>query len=172
MTNWKNFVSEFALGDVLSDVNELVGATRKLETTNLESVAESAYAHYSTYMDNSELPNALLWDIQEYANYATGLSGKNEYSEKYASLLPSGHPDSENPEALAAAAWIAGDASLSPSASSAIIASLAPSDDVVKVVHATARMKALIASGDIPEETSDLIYDRITKITSFPSELL
>jgi hypothetical protein len=172
MTDWKNFISEFAMGDVLEDVNELVGNARKLSLKDLEVVAASAYTEYSTYLDNSELPNALLWDVQEFANYAAGLSGQNEYTAKYVQLLPSGHPDNESPDPIAAAAWIAGDSSLSLSASSAIIASLAPSDDVVKVVHATTRMKSLIASGDISEETADLIYDRISKITTVPSELL
>lgn len=172
MSEWKNFVSEFAIENILSDVNELVGESRQLKVETLEAVAASAFAHYNTYLDKSELPNAILWDLQEFANHASGLGDSNEYTERYTEMLPAGHPDSKTLDPVAAAAWIAGDVELTPSASSVIVASLTPTDDVLKLVHATTRLKVLLASGEVSEETKELIYSRISEITEIHPELL
>lgn len=173
MSEWRNFVSEYAISDVLSDVNDMVGEARQLSRRDLEAVAASAYTHYSSYLDKSEIPNAILWDVNEFANYASGITLEaNEYSSRYVSMLPAGHPDSANLEPIAAAAWIAADLDLSPAASAAITASLTPSDDYVKVVHATTRLRALTAAGEIPASTLSLIHGRIAKITGIPADLL
>ena len=123
-------------------------------------------------MDKAELPNAILWDLQEYANYACGLGDANEYTQRYTSMLPSGHPDNPTLDPVAAAAWIAGSPELSPSAGSVIVASLTPTDDTLKLVHATTRLKALLASGEVADETKELIYSRIANITGITPELL
>lgn len=173
MSEWRNFISEYAISDVLSDVNELVGEGRQLSRGDLEAVAASAYSHYSTYLDKAELPNAIIWDLNEFADYASGITLEaNEYSSRYVSLLPVGHPDSSSLDPIAAAAWIAADSELSPAASAAITASLTPSDDYVKVVHATTRLRALTAAGEIPASTLSLIHGRIAKITGIPADLL
>jgi hypothetical protein len=172
MSEWKNFVSSYAIENILSDVNELVGEGRHIAPENLESVAASAYEYYSTYMDNSEIPNAILWDMQEYANYASGLGDRNEFTERYTSLLPSGHPDSESLDPVAAAAWISGSPELSPAAGAVIVASLTPTEDLLKLVHATTRLKALMASGEVADNTKELIYSRIAQITEISPELL
>ena len=172
MSEWKTFVSEFAIENILSDVNELVGEPRQLKSESLEAVAASAYEHYSTYLDKSEIPNAILWDLQEYANHASGLGEKNEYTERYLSLLPAEHPDSPELDPVAAAAWISGAPEISPSAGSVIVASLTPTDDTLKLVHATTRLKALLASGEVSKETKELIYSRISQITEISPELL
>ncbi len=173
MSEWRNFISEYAISDLLSDVNDLVGEERQLARRDLESVAASAYSHYNTYLDKAELPNAILWDLNEYANYASGITMEpSEDALRYSSFLPSGHPDSVNIDPTVAAAWIASDPDLSPAASAAIVASLTPSDDYVKVVHATTRLKALTAAGEIPDSTKALIHGRIAKITGIPADLL
>jgi hypothetical protein len=159
--DWAKYMLYEELEELVSYFNSEVGPSRATELTVAEQVADRAAKKYATLATN-EIANAIRWDLFGFLEYSSlGLTASAEFSEEYADLLPAGHPYNENPAIQDYASWISGAPGLDESSRDAIYASIAPSDDDIKTLHASTRVKTLIASGNLPEETVVQIREAI-----------
>jgi hypothetical protein len=159
--DWADYMLYEDLEELVSYFNSEVGPSRATELTVAEQVADRAAKKYATLATN-EIANAIRWDLFGFLEYSSlGLTASAEFSDEYADLLPAGHPYNENPAVQDYASWISGAPGLDESSRDAIYASIAPSDDDVKTLHASTRVKTLIASGNLPEETVVQIKEAI-----------
>lgn len=159
--DWANYMLYDELEELADHFNGEVGPSRTTELSVIEQVADRAAKKYAN-LESSEIRNAIRWDLFGFLEYSTlGLTASAEFSNEYADLLPAGHPYNENPAVQDYASWISGAPGLDESSRDAIYASIAPSDDDVKTLHASTRVKTLIASGKLPEQTVVQIKEAI-----------
>jgi hypothetical protein len=161
-TAWSEYVSREDLEELVSYFNSNVGPTRYAEFSSVDEVASRAAKKYLSLEDREEITNAIRWDVYGYLEYATnGLTASGEFYSEYLDLLPKGHPSSENPAVEDYASWISGAPGIDESSRDAIYASIVPSDDEVQTLHASTRVKTLVASGELPKETVTQIKEAI-----------
>ncbi len=147
---------------VLDSVNSEFGVSRHVSKEDAYAVARKAYEKYESLSDD-ELYNAILWEVQSFAEYAT--SGESEDLEdmaEYSSLLPEGHPATE-PSITASATWLAGASDLDNSSRDAVLTAFSESEDYVRAMHATTRLRAIISSGDLSAKTLNQLKHLVTR---------
>ncbi len=171
MSSWSDYITEDDLQSFVDSTNNEVGPGRYVTIDQLKAVVASALERYD-YLPESEKANALLWDASQFAKYSAGLEDQDEDTSRYVSLLASGHPDALEPDTLAAAAWIADAPELDPSQRAVIATALSPNSDYLRLVHATSRMKAIIASGRVSEKTAQNIESYTARLLNIPTALL
>jgi hypothetical protein len=159
--DWANYMLYEELEELATHFNSEVGPSRATELSVIEQVADRAAKKYASLASN-EIRNAIRWDLFGFLEYSSlGFTASAEFSPEYDDLLPAGHPYNENPAVQDYASWISGAPGLDESSRDAIYASIAPSTDDVKTLHASSRVKTLIASGQLPEETVTQIREAI-----------
>lgn len=159
MANWDEFISPEELADTISYYNLKVGESRRISANEAIQVAQQACNYYS-YLDAEERKNAIRYDVQSFAEYATtafNVEDELEFSPRYTHLLASGHPFAENPDKESLAEWIAGAPEVSERAKDAIIASLSPNVDDVTLLHANTRLILMAREGQLSDETMYLL---------------
>jgi hypothetical protein len=149
-----NCVPSAATIDMLvDDFNSQFGSARHITKEAAYSVARSALERYSDLSDE-EIYSAIVWELHVFAEYATSGSVEDvsdDFSE-YAELTAEGHPDRES-SIVAAAAWISGAPELSESSRDAIANAFNDELDQVESLHAATRVRALISSGALSDNT-------------------
>jgi hypothetical protein len=159
---WANYLLSEELEELADHFNSDVGPSRFADFSVVEQVANRAAKKYS-YLKKEEIRNAIKWDVYGFLEYSSlGLTASAEFdSEEYSDLLNEGHPYNENPPIESYAKWISGAPGLDESSREAIYASIIPTDDQVATLHASTRVKALLASGQLPKETVTQIKEAI-----------
>lgn len=171
MSNWSDYINEDSLQVFVESTNQEVGEGRHVTLDQLKSVVASALEYYD-YLPEADKANALLWDASQFAQYSAGLAEQSEDTSRYTSLLASGHPDSTAPDAIAAAAWVAGAPELAPSQRAVVETALSPNSDYLRLIHANSRMKAILASGEVSAKTRKNIDTLTAKISGIPAAFL
>lgn len=144
---------------VLSTYNSKVGSTRHVQLEDAITAAARAKSFYVDSCDSEELSNAVLWEVHNFLEYATlGISDDSEVVAEYSDLLSEGHPYF----ALTASAsskfeWLSGDLDLEESSKDALKVVLSDSPNVIEYLHASTRVKSLIATGAISALTASVL---------------
>ena len=110
-----------------------------------------------------ELYDAVMWDVQSFVEYAT--TGETEYADEmseYAGLLPEGHPSTES-SVTASATWLAGASDFDNSSRDAVLTAFSETDDYVRAMHATTRLRAIISSGNLSPKTLYHLKDLVSR---------
>jgi hypothetical protein len=150
---WAQYLLREELEDLVSYFNSEVGPSRATEMSVVEEVANRAVDKYK-YLEAVEIDNAIRWDVYGFLEYsALGFTSSAEFSTDYADLLPSGHPYNSEAAIEDYASWVSGASGLDESSRDAVYASIVPSEDHVTSLHASTRVKSLVASGKLPEQT-------------------
>lgn len=159
MANWDEFISPEELADTFSYYNSKVGESRQISAETAVQVAQQACNYYS-YLEGEERGDAIRYDVQSFAEYATTAFNFNdelEFSPRYTYLLASGHPYSESQDKESLADWIAGAPELTDKARQAIVASLSPGIDDVTLLHANTRLILMARQGQLSDQTMYLL---------------
>lgn len=159
MANWDEFISPEELADTFSYYNSKVGESRQISAEVAVQVAQQACNYYS-YLESEERGDAIRYDVQSFAEYATtafNFDDELEFSPRYSHLLASGHPYSENQDREALAEWVAGAPELTEKAREAVVASLAPDVDDVTLLHANTRLILMAREGQLSDQTMYLL---------------
>lgn len=147
------------LEEVLSTYNSTVGPTRHVSLDAAATVASRALGLYADSCQDTELSNAVLWETHTFLEYATlGTSEELDALSEYEDLLVEGHPHF----GLTASAgsrfeWLSGSPEIDGSTGDALRVVLSEDANPVEYLHASTRIKALIASGSITTQTAQLI---------------
>lgn len=154
--------SSAAIDYAVESIASEFGVTRHLEKEDAYAIARKAYEKYESLSDD-ELYQAILWELQTFTDYAT--SGESEYADElsdYAQYLPPGHPATES-SIIASAAWVAGAPDLDNSSRDAVLTAFSETDDYVRAMHATTRLRAIISSGSLTPRTLHHLKDIVTR---------
>lgn len=154
--------SSAAIDYVVNSINSDFGSSRHVSKEDAYSVARRAVDKYA-YLSDEELYDAVLWELQTFVEYAT--SGESEDADdmaEYSSLLPEGHPSTEA-SIVASAAWLAGAPDFDNSSRDAVVTAFSESDDYVRSMHATTRLRAILSSGSLTERTLTQLKGLITR---------
>lgn len=147
---------------VVDSVNSDFGVSRHVSKEDAYAVARAAVDKYE-YLSDEELYDAVLWEVQSFAEYAT--TGETEDLEDlavYASLLPEGHPATE-PSIVASATWLAGASDFDNSSRDAVLTAFSETEDYVLTMHATTRLRAVISSGNLSSTTLYQLKDLVSR---------
>lgn len=159
--DWANFLLYEDLEEMALEFNTQVGLSRAVDVSTLEQVANRAVEKYS-YLETREVPNAVRWDVLGFLEYSTlGLTASAEFDSQYSDLLAAGHPYNSESSVEEYADWVAGAPGIDETSREAVVASIVPSTDFTKVLHASTRVKALIAGGQLPESTVAQIREAV-----------
>lgn len=156
MANWYDLIQPTELADTVSYYNDKVGETRHVSSEATLSVARQAYDYYS-YLDADERADAIRYDVQSFAEYATlglNVSEDLEFADRYEPLLAAGHPRKGFKNLDAAATWISGAPELNSAARRAIVAALSPTSSEVEVLHANTRLMLMSKDGQLSDITA------------------
>lgn len=156
MANWYDLIQPTELADTVSYYNDKVGETRHVSSEATLSVARQAYDYYS-YLDADERADAIRYDVQSFAEYATlglNVSEDLEFADRYEPLLAAGHPRKGFKNLDASATWISGAPELNSAARRAIVAALSPTSSEVEVLHANTRLMLMSKDGQLSDITA------------------
>lgn len=158
-----NCVPTSAAIDYLVDtINSDFGVSRHVTKEASYSVAQKALDKYE-YLEDEEVYQAILWELQNFAEYATSGESENvEELSEYSSLLPEGHPSTE-PSIVASATWLAGASDLDNSSRDAVLTAFSETEDYVRAMHATTRLRAIISSGTLSSQTLHLLKNIVAR---------
>jgi hypothetical protein len=164
----QNVVHSDEVEEILSSYNSSVGEGRIVALSAAATVAARSYDAYSSSCSGEELRNAVLWETHSFLEFATlGNSEDLEIMKDHYDLLPPGHPQlGLTASAQERASWVSGAPELEDSSRDAITALLYSAADSVDQLHASSRVRALIASGSISSSTAEFLYDTLETITS------
>jgi hypothetical protein len=168
MANWHDFVQPTELADTVSYYNDKVGESRHVSSEATLAVAKQACDYYS-YLDADERADAIRYDIQSFAEYATlgvNVSEGLEFAPRYSSLLAAGHPDRGFKDLDAAASWISGAPELNSAARRAIVAALSPASSEVEVLHANTRLMLMSKEGNLSDSTAAYLEKALSSTQS------
>lgn len=147
------------LGEILETYNCRVGRSRRVSMETLTDVATRATDAYAGESSGIELANAVLWELHCFLEYATG--GETDELDilgEYSDLLAAGHPFFGITAAVEARVdWLAGAPELTEAHADALKVVLSANPDPVEYIHASSRITALLASGQLSRTTVDLI---------------
>jgi hypothetical protein len=148
--------SSAAIDFLINEFNSKFGASRHITKESAYAVARKACDKYS-YLDDSALYSAVLWELHVFSEYATsGTTDVEQEFSVYAEYLPEGHPTVESSLA-ASAAWVAGAAELDNSGREALLTAFSEDVDYVKSLHASTRVRAMVSSGSLTNATLQYI---------------
>jgi hypothetical protein len=156
MANWHDFIQPTELADTVSYFNDKVGETRHVSSEATLAIAKQACDYYS-YLDAEERADAIRYDVQSFAEYATlGVNATDglEFADRYAPLLAAGHPSKGFKDLDAAASWISGAPELNAAAKRAIVAALSPTSSEVEILHANTRLMLMSKDGQLSDLTA------------------
>lgn len=139
---------------IVSGINENYGESRHISGDLAYKVASMAAEKYSDLYgtDHTSAVVRELIDFTEYATSGIVSSASGISCSCYSDLLPEGHPDNENSSIVASALWLSGAPELEEGSREAVYASLTALDEI-ESLHSSYRVKALIASGSLSEQT-------------------
>ncbi len=164
MNTWDQFISPDELADTISYYNSKVGESRHITAATAVEVAQQACNYYS-YLEDDERADAIRYDVQSFAEYATtafNVTDELEFNSRYTALLSSGHPYSESQDRENLAEWLAGAPEVSEKARDAIVASLSPDVDEVTLLHANTRLILMAKRGQLSDQTMFLLEKALT----------
>lgn len=154
--------SSAAIDHAIESVNSEFGVSRHVSKEDAYAVARAAVDKYE-YLSDEELYDAVLWEVQTFAEYATtGESEDLEELSAYAELLPEGHPATE-PSIVASATWLAGASDFDNSSRDAVLTAFSETEDYVLTMHATTRLRAVISSGNLSATTLYQLKDLVSR---------
>jgi hypothetical protein len=158
-----NCVPSSASIDYLVDtVNSEYGVSRHVSKESAYAVARNAADKYD-YLSDEELYSAVLWELHSFAEYATeGESEDADELSEYSSYLPEGHPSTQ-PSITASATWLAGASDFDNSSRDAVLTAFSESEDYVRAMHATTRLRAIISSGSLSSKTLHQLKDLVAR---------
>jgi hypothetical protein len=169
MAKWHDYIQPTELADTITHFNDKVGDSRHISSEAALSVAQLACDYYS-YLDSSEeIADAIRYDVQSFAEYATlgvNVSGELEFSGRYAPLLASGHPDNGFKNLDHAANWISGAPELNNTAKRAIVAALSPKSSEVETLHANTRLMLMSKDGQLSDSTAAYLEKALSLVSS------
>lgn len=154
--------SSAAIDYALESINSDFGVSRHISKEDAYAVARKAVDKYE-YLSDDELYEAVLWELQSFAEYAT--TGETEYPEElteYSSMLPEGHPSTES-SIVSSATWLAGASDFDNSSRDAVLTAFSETEDYVRAMHATTRLRAIISSGELSAKTLYHLKDLVTR---------
>ena len=139
---------------IVSGINENYGESRHISGDLAYKVASMAAEKYSDLYGTSHTSAVVreLIDFTEYATSGIVSSASGISCSCYSDLLPEGHPDNEKSSIVASALWLSGAPELEEGSREAVYASLTALDEI-ESLHSSYRVKALIASGSLSEQT-------------------
>lgn len=147
---------------VVEAINSDFGVSRHVSKENAYTVARKAVDKYE-YLSDEDLYAAVLWEVQNFAEYATtGEAEDLEELSEYTSILPEGHPATE-PSIVASAAWLAGASDFDNSSRDAVLTAFSESEDYIRAMHATTRLRAIISSGELSTRTLHQLKDLVAR---------
>lgn len=145
--------------EILSLYNSRVTPARQVGLVAAALVAERSLEAYSDSCSSGELSDAVLWELHSFLEYATlGSIEDEEIALAHEDLLTEGHPArgiTASTESMIE--WAAGAPELEESSREAIKTALSKNADPLEVIHASTRVKALVSSGALSEQTIQLI---------------
>lgn len=154
--------SSAAIDHAIESVNSEFGVSRHVSKEDAYAVARAAVDKYE-YLSDEELYDAVLWEVQTFAEYATtGESEDLEELSAYAELLPEGHPATQ-PSIVASATWLAGASDFDNSSRDAVLTAFSETEDYVLTMHATTRLRAVISSGNLSATTLYQLKDLVSR---------
>lgn len=160
MAKWHDFISPDELADTASYFNDKVADSRKISADSIISVASMACDYYGYLEDSDAIADAIRYDVQSFAEYATlGYTETTEleFADRYSSLLAAGHPHNGFSDMENLAGWISGAPELSREARHAIVAALSPKSSEVEVLHANTRLFLIAKDGELSDATAELL---------------
>jgi hypothetical protein len=165
MKTWDFFVAPEEVADTVSYFNEKVGESRHVDANTAIAVVVQAFNYYD-YLEDEERSDAIRYDLQSFCEYATtafNVEDSLEFSNRYSSLLSSGHPRSAKSNKVDLSEWIAGAPELDDTSRSAVIASLSPEAGEDLVRHAHVRLTLMAQDGRLSRPTMVLLEEALTK---------
>lgn len=160
--NWEDFLDPNEVQDISEIYNSPVGEVRHVSEDVCKSVLASAAKKYS-YLAETDLRNALEWDLNGFLEYATlGYSNDFDFDESYAQYLTSGHPYEQQASIVASALWVSGAPEISESSREVLVASAVSSPDSYASLHARTRLSQMIEAGKLSETTISYLANLIT----------
>jgi|TARA_R110000782_G_scaffold185968_4_gene275985 hypothetical protein len=137
---------------VVDTSNATFGDSRYVSREDAYEVARSAFEKYS-YLPDEELASAIMWEVFNLVEYSTtGNAPEGAAIEEFTDYLPEGHPDLES-SIISSAAWVAGAPEIANSSRDVLIGMFSESPDEVESLHASTRLKVLVASGSLSDDT-------------------
>lgn len=167
MSNWKDYLSEERVDELLDKFNSKVGDYRKVTPDTADAILASAVEEYSYLKTDPEIANALEWDLYGFLEFSTtGINASGEFYARYADHLTDGHPMYNAQDVQETVNWILADNSLEESHKEAITAACSPTNDTYTSLHASARLKAILASGSLPPTVDNCVRQVVAELTS------
>lgn len=154
--------SAAAIDFVVDSGNSEFGVSRHVSKEDAYAVARKAVDKYD-YLPDEELYDAVMWDVQSFVEYAT--TGETDYADEmaeYSNSLPEGHPSTES-SVVASATWLAGASDFDNSSRDAVLTAFSETDDYVRAMHATTRLRAIISSGELSSTTLHYLKDLVSR---------
>jgi hypothetical protein len=159
--------SSATIDSLIDGVNSEFGDSRRISKESAYAVARKAFEKYG-YLSDEELYSAVLWELHVFAEYATaGSVDVDDDFSVYSEYVSEGHPDTDAPLA-ASAAWVAGAPELSNSGREAVLTAFSESSDYISSLHATTRVRALVSSGSLSQDTLTrikLLSEKYSKVS-------
>lgn len=159
MSNWDSVIHPGEVADTVNYFNEKVGSSRHVKSATAISVVAQAFNYYD-YLEGEEKADAIRYDLQSFCEYATTAFNQGrelQFSDRYSSLLASGHPYSPKLDKVELAEWISGAPELDARGKTAIVAALSPEAHSETVRHAYVRLTVMAQSGMLSRETMSLL---------------
>ena len=154
--------SAAAIDYVVDAVNSEFGISRHVSKEDAYAVARKAVDKYD-YLPDNELYDAVMWDVQSFVEYATtGETEDLDEMAEYSGLLPEGHPSTES-SVVASATWLAGASDFDNSSRDAVLTAFSETEDYVRAMHATTRLRAIISSGELSSRTLYHLKDLVAR---------
>ena len=165
MSSWETYLDEKRALEILDKFNSKVGESRQVSLDTAKSLLASAVEKYDYIETEEEVANALEWDLYGFTEYATqGINASGEFYSQYADLLPEGHPHFSGYDTEESVNWLLGDKNIDTSHAEVITASLSENSDQYKKLHATVRLQALLAAGNLKPTTSSFVSEILNKL--------
>lgn len=150
MSIWKKYLSQWELLDLVAEANTDLPKERRVTMASAEEAAARAVEDSFEIKEEKAAGEYVRSELSHFLGFATGAviaSGA-----KHRDLLPKGHPMSETSSKEEKLNWILSDKSLPESHKDAITAALEDSEDELRALHSSTRLRALLASGAISND--------------------
>ena len=165
----QNLIDSDEIVEVLSSYNTAVGPSRAVPLSAAATVAARSYDAYSGSCSGIELKNAILWETHSFMEFATlATTEDKDIMSEHLDLLPAGHPELGLTASLESRVnWIAGAPEIEETSRDAIRVLLSEIPNPVEHLHASTRVRALLSSGAISQQTAELIQGTIQEQSSY-----
>jgi hypothetical protein len=138
---------------IINSYNSDFGVSRQVSTEDAYAVARQAFEKYSYLENDDDVYSAIVYDLITYVTYATTAQiDEEDDASEFANYLPEGHPATES-SLVASVNWVAGASDLDVSGRDAVLRAFSESSDYVTSLHASTRLRAVVAGGSVSEAT-------------------